>query len=385
MSRAQSFAAPTDGLRRSGGSAMYDFELVRAAQDGNEAAKELLLQGLRSRVERIAKRRATVHVPAEDLVQDGFVELMKALVRFDVACKVTFWQYAKPSVEGAIKRSSRVRRIIRLPVPMAADIARVHAARNALPTRLGREPTAADLAAELGIPVERVLEVDRRGIDLLLFDEATESSALGQDPYGHRFSGEDAPPRLRVEDVKALLVAYADLLARVLGSRTEVIDGQAAQPSPPGAWAHAWLVDFRSALERMPKRQYMVVELMGLQDLSAKEAASRLGVSERTVYNRWKAGTEWLCAFLNDPDHRLPAERVMYLRNLPLRDPIADFIERYPKVFQRATELDRSEMAEGLEVRWIAGNGWCVSVLAKDHEPDPARSLLEVVVESPPR
>jgi DNA-directed RNA polymerase specialized sigma subunit len=373
--------------------------LVRAAQEGDRDAQQLLFKRLRRSVEGLARRYAKT-VSAEDLVQDGFIEVLKALSRFDPRRSVPFWGFARPSVERAIKRSSRGRRVITLSVRDAAQIAVLYAVKDALRARFGAEPSVAELAAELGLSTRQVVELQKQANTVLSLDELVEqaderdqgangvadrdeveSQPIAEEPYPDPSEAAQAdtwaPP-----DVKKLLRLYGHLRARVSGSRRELGENSgAAQSARPGSWLQAWLVDLKCALERMPKREYAVVELVGLQDLPAKEAASRLGVSERTVYNRWKAGAEWLCAFLNDPDHQLPAERVMHLLHLP--DALADCVDRHPTVFQRATELEYSGKGEGLEVRWIAGDGWWVSVLAKDHEPDPARSLLEVLVEAP--
>ena len=74
----------------------------------------------------------------------------------------------------------------------------------------------------------------------------------------------------------------------------------------------------------------------------------------------------------------------MRLRWMPPRDVVAEFIHRNTEVFARIDELERMGIGEGLEVKWIAGDGSRVSVLADSLESDPARSLLEVLAEKPP-
>jgi hypothetical protein len=67
------------------------------------------------------------------------------------------------------------------------------------------------------------------------------------------------------------------------------------------------------------------------------------------------------------------------MHRLAAPDAIADCVDRHVASFQRAAEHELVEPDERLEVRWVGGDGWCVSVLARREESDPTRSLLEVL------
>jgi RNA polymerase sigma factor for flagellar operon FliA len=83
--------------------------------------------------------------------------LLEAARRFDPARDARFETFAEHRVRGAML--DELRRIDHLPRRLRADAARVDAARTKLAQALGREPDAADLAEAVGEPVERVCEL----------------------------------------------------------------------------------------------------------------------------------------------------------------------------------------------------------------------------------
>jgi DNA-directed RNA polymerase specialized sigma subunit len=344
---------------------------------------DVLLRRYRPRVEAVARKHASARVPAEDLVQDGLLEVFKAIQRFDPNGGAQLWTYARHSVEGAVSRSASGGNVIKLPVRVAALIPRVNATRTALGARLGREPTVAEVAAELGVPESRVAEVERHALGVLLLDEEAGWTVEREDPQtGAEFeAGDSGLDRYGTAEVKRVLRTYPTLLSRVLGSRDEALEGAAARPRRPGSWTHLRVLDLGAALERMPDRLYATVELAGLQDLSAGEAATRLGVSERTVYYRFRAGVEWLSTFLNDPDHALPVLRRIALPETTGLDAIAECVRRHRHVFEEIAKLDQPGKGEELYVKWVANEGTCVPVLATDRAGEAARPLLEVLDE----
>jgi DNA-directed RNA polymerase specialized sigma subunit len=291
-------------LRHLGIAGLSECEVVRAAQEGDRAALGLLCERLRPSVETIAWKHRWGRVPVEDLIQEGFVELIWALGRFDRSRGVPFWVYARPSVEGEVKRRARRRRAISLSVRDAGDVAKLAATKDALREQLGAEPTLAEVALELGLSVERGRRLELAARDVLSLDLPLEQATASDDSCDGQ-AWEAGESRWDASSVKQLFEVYPAIRARVAGSRAQGRSGGDAQSARPGAWAHAWLVDFEAALEHMPRKEFAVVELVGLQGLSPKEAADRLNVSERTVYSGWRKGVDWLCTFLNNPDQRI--------------------------------------------------------------------------------
>lgn len=133
------------------------FTLLR--QTGDENYRERLAELHLPLVQFLAKRFSDRGEPLEDLVQVGSVGLLKAIDRFDLGREVEFSTYATPTIVGEIKRhfrdkgwSVRVpRRLQELSLRLGKATARLH-------QELGRSPTVAELAEELGVSEDEALE-----------------------------------------------------------------------------------------------------------------------------------------------------------------------------------------------------------------------------------
>jgi RNA polymerase sigma-B factor len=110
-------------------------------------------------VEALARRYADRGEPLEDLTQVGMVALVGAADRFDPARGVDFRSFAAPTVLGEIRRYFRDKAwAVRVPRGLKDDWATVNSAAEALMGRLGRSPSAAEIAGETGMDLDRVLD-----------------------------------------------------------------------------------------------------------------------------------------------------------------------------------------------------------------------------------
>ncbi len=135
--------------------------LRRAVADGERARGELTSANLRLVVS-IAKRHVGRGVPILDLIQEGNLGLMRAVQKFDHTKGFKFSTYATWWIRQAITRAiADQSRTIRVPVHMVESINKVLRAQRTLATRLEREPTTVELAAEVELPVEKVEEILR--------------------------------------------------------------------------------------------------------------------------------------------------------------------------------------------------------------------------------
>jgi RNA polymerase sigma factor (sigma-70 family) len=133
-------------------------ELRHQAQVGKDATEEFLNANLRLVVS-IAKKYQASGVPLLDLIQDGNLGLMHAVEKFDWRRGFKFSTYATWWIRQAITRGiSNTGRTIRLPVHVAERLIRLQRASGQLEVTLGRSPTRAELAAELDLSPENVLE-----------------------------------------------------------------------------------------------------------------------------------------------------------------------------------------------------------------------------------
>ena len=83
------------------------YNLIREAQSGNESAREQLIEQNTGLVKNIALKYINTGYEFEDLLQIGFIGLLKAVDRFDTKFDVMFSTYAVPMILGEIKRHLR--------------------------------------------------------------------------------------------------------------------------------------------------------------------------------------------------------------------------------------------------------------------------------------
>ena len=110
----------------------------------------------------MARAYSSSGVPLLDLIQEGNLGLMRAVEKFDcqrgykLSTYATWW--IRQSMSRAIADQART---IRLPLHVLDVIKKLHRANRLLTQRLGREPLTSELAAELELPEERVIELQR--------------------------------------------------------------------------------------------------------------------------------------------------------------------------------------------------------------------------------
>ncbi len=222
-------------------------EMIRALpreSQARETACEVLVHRYRPLVRSCVRRFQNSPEPYEDLLQVGYVGLIKAINNYDPAAGTGLAGYALPCVSGEIKRYFRDKRW-QVHVKRSLQELRL-AARNAtsdLTQTLGHAPTDAELAERLGITEEELREVRQA-------EMAFQSSSL------------DAP--LADEDGRASL---ADLIGTDDPQLEQVLDMEAV-------WKH-W--------SGLPDREQQLLLMRFYGNMTQAEIGKQLGISQMHV------------------------------------------------------------------------------------------------------
>jgi RNA polymerase sigma-B factor len=127
-----------------------------------DAAREVLVSRYGALVRSCARRYSRSTEPAEDLIQVGYVGLLKAIGNFDLADHGSLAAFARPCISGEIKRHFRDKRWpIHVPRPVQELVLEIRAEAGQLAQDLGRHPAESDLARHLGVSGDALREARR--------------------------------------------------------------------------------------------------------------------------------------------------------------------------------------------------------------------------------
>ena len=145
--------------------------LLRRAREGDEAARQKLIEGNLRLVLAVIQRFDKRGECPDDLFQVGCIGLMKAISNFDPTKNVRFSTYGVPMIAGEVRRYLRDNSAIRVSRSIRDVAYRVLQCKDAMTAELGRDPTLEEIAGRLALPVEEVSQaLDAVSAPVSLYD-----------------------------------------------------------------------------------------------------------------------------------------------------------------------------------------------------------------------
>jgi len=210
-----------------------EIELAKKILDGDEEAKQFLAESNLRLVVSIAKKYVGRGMLFLDLIQEGNMGLIKAVEKFDYTKGFKFSTYATWWIRQAITRAiADQARTIRIPVHMVETINKLIRTSRHLLQQMGREPTPEEIASEMEMPVEKVMEIQK-----IAQDPVSLETPIGEEDDSHLgdfIQDEDSPApqdsaayTLLKEQLEEVMGTLTPREAKVLKLRFGLEDGKA--------------------------------------------------------------------------------------------------------------------------------------------------------------
>lgn len=228
-------------------------ELLAKAKAGDKEASEALVQENAGLIWSVARRFIGRGTETDDLYQLGCLGFLKAVEGFDLQFGTQFSTYAVPKIAGEIRRFLRDDGSVKVSRGLKEQAAAIKAMRTKLTALLGREPTVQEISNQTGLSPEEIAIAETA-------TAATESI--------HQESGEEG---FTLENVLTDTESEERMVEKIA---------------------------LRQAVERLPERERMVIQLRYFHGLTQQRAAKVMGVSQVQISRIEKKALEKLRDFM---------------------------------------------------------------------------------------
>jgi len=217
-------------------------DLLKRVKDGDSFARDKLVNCNLKLVFNLVKRFQNRGYELEDLFQIGCIGLMKAIDKFDLSFDVKFSTYAVPMIVGEIRRFLRDDNPVKVSRSLKETAYKVQQVRELLTARLGREPSIGEVASELSLSREEIVN-------------ALEAAQAPTSKY-ETLHQDDGDPIYLLDQLKG------------------AEDGDSS-----------WLekISMKALLNNLSERERMILSWRFFEDKTQSEIAKKLGLSQVQV------------------------------------------------------------------------------------------------------
>lgn len=214
------------------------YKLIEAAQRGDSHARELIVSQNIGLVKNLAMKYTSNYYEPEDLMQVGFVGLVKAIDRFDCGFDVMFSTYAVPMILGEIKRFIRDDGKIKISRQLKTEMKNLKNVQQEYYNKYGKSPKLSYLASKLETSVEHVMEI-LEAINSLSNVESLDNTLIPEGMHGGKYVDEEE----------------------------QNVD----------------LIDLKAAIRELEERERQIIVLRYFRDMTQQQIAGMLGISQVQV------------------------------------------------------------------------------------------------------